>query len=136
MLDSTFIFSTADAADNTYTRLSMRYYVVSWIIVIFVMTILVCHVVLSNIKKSKASSARFGNLIRSTTTIGSDRTGVSGSDKADRSDAHADKTKRMQSSYRSSHHQRKSSEKRSSRKEKGASTRSKSSGEKRSQRSR
>ena len=133
MLDSTFIFSTADAADNTYTRLSMRYYVVSWIIVTFVMTILVCQVVLSNIKNSKASSARFGNLIRSTTTIGSDRTGVSGSDKADRS---GDKTKRVQSSYRSSHHQKKSSEKRSSRKEKGVASRSKSSGEKRSQRSR
>ena len=135
MLDSMLIFSTADAADNTYTRKYRRYYVVSWIIVIFVMAILVCQVVLSNIKKSKASSARVGKLIWST-TIGSDRTGVSGSDKADRSDTHADKTKRVQSSYRSSHHQKKSSEKRSSRKEKGAASRSKSSGEKRSQRSR
>ena len=165
MLVSTYLFLTADAADNTYTRRQVRFYVFSWMFVVFVIAILGCQVVLSNIKKSKTVRTRLDKLTRKTTSVsgsdrGSHKTGQSDprSDKTGRSDPRSDKTGRSDprseksgradnradktTSYQrhttkgSRADSKKSPEKRSSRKEKGSSTRSRSSGEKRSQRSR
>ena len=105
MLVSTFLFSTADAADNTYSRKKIRLYVMGWVIVIIVIAIFACQVY-SSINKAKAAPGGLGKLSRKPTSGGSEWTGLSDhrsdrtgsslhrSDKTGRSDHRSSKTGR------------------------------------------